>query len=216
MFRRLFSYFWPMTETRAEGYHGELTVRWEAGTKVLNSLQGNQSFGALHRVWQEVFAHLDLQQKPPSDLLLLGLGGGSVPAILREELGIKAPIVAIELDPNMLELARTHFALDRHADLKVVLGDATIQVHALRQRFDLVLVDLFDDLDLAYGVDARSFIHGLRDRCADGGVVCFNTVAYDEESDRRCQAVYDHAIRVFNTVHELRLEEVNRVFILHG
>jgi len=216
MLRRLFSYLWPIAETRAEGHHGELTVRWEAGTKVLNSLQGNQSFGALHRVWQAVFAHLDLQQKPPSEVLLLGLGGGSVPAILREELHINAPITAIELDAKMVELARTHFGLARHRAMKVILGDATIQVHALRERYPLILVDLFDDLDLAHGVDARSFVHGLRDRCADGGVVCFNTVAYDEESDRRCQAVYDHALRVFNTVHELRLEEVNRVFILHG
>ena len=214
MLRRIISYFWPIAETRAEGRHGELTVRWEAGTKVLNSVQGNQSFGALHRVWQAVFAEVLVQGSPPREVLLLGLGGGSVPAILRDELGIAARITAIELDPTMVQMARDHFALERHQDLQVILGDATIQVHAIRQRFDLVLVDLFDDLDLARGVDSRAFLHGLRDRCAEGGLVCFNTVAYDEASDRRCQAVHDHGLTVFRRVHELRLEEVNRVFIL--
>ncbi|MGV3636701.1 MAG: fused MFS/spermidine synthase [Flavobacteriales bacterium] len=214
MLRRLISYLWPIAETRAEGRHGELTVRWEAGTKVLNSVQGNQSFGALHRVWQAVFAHVLLEDAPPKEVLLLGLGGGSVPAILRDERGITARITAIELDPMMVQVARDHFALERHQDLHVILGDATIQVHAIRQRFDLVLVDLFDDLDLARGVDSRAFLHGLRDRCVEGGVVCFNTVAYDAASDRRCQAVHDHALAVFSRVHELRLEDVNRVFIL--
>ncbi|MBL7952922.1 MAG: fused MFS/spermidine synthase [Flavobacteriales bacterium] len=216
MLRRYFSFLWPTLEERVAGRHGELTVRWEAGSKVLNSEQGNQSFGALHRVWQDVFAHLDLASTPPRDVLLLGLGGGSVPTILREELGIGAPITAVELDPAMVELARRHFGLTRHRDMQVVIGDATIQVHAMRARFHLVLVDLFDDLDLARGVDARTFIHGLRDRCAEGGIVCFNTVAYDEASDKRCQAVYDHASRIFNRVNELRSEGMNRVFICNG
>lgn len=202
-----------MTEVTVDGLSGKLTVRWENGRKVLNSAFGNQSFGALHRVWQQTFEHVLLPEAPPRSVLLLGLGGGSVPAILRNELGVTAPITAVELDPAMVELARRHFALDGIPEMKVISGDATIQIHALKERFDLVLVDLFDDLDLARGVDSRGFLHGLRDRCADGGVLCFNTVAYDEASDVRCQAVHDHAQRVFHAVEELRLEGLNRMFI---
>lgn len=202
-----------MTEVTVDGLSGKLTVRWENGRKVLNSAFGNQSFGALHRVWQQTFEHVLLPEAPPQSVLLLGLGGGSVPAILRNELGVTAPITAMELDPVMVELARRHFALDGIPDMKVISGDATIQIHALKERFDLVLVDLFDDLDLARGVDSRGFLHGLRDRCADGGVLCFNTVAYDEASDGRCKAVHDHAQRVFHAVEELRLEGLNRMFI---
>lgn len=213
MWRRYLSYLWPVHQTHAEGRHGPLTVRWEAGRKVLNSEQGNQSFGALHRVWQEVFAHLAVKTAPPASVLLLGLGGGSVPTILRDELRLSVPITAVELDPAMVDLARREFGLDRHTHLDVITGDALIQVHAIRERYDLVLVDLFDDLDLARGVDSRTFIHGLRDRCAEGGRVCVNTVAYDEESNARCQSVHDHALRIFNAVHELRLEGLNRVFI---
>lgn len=213
MIRRALSWLWPMTEATAKGRSGPLTVRWENGRKVLNTAHGNQSFGALHRVWQQTMDHVLLPEAPPLNVLLLGLGGGSVPAILRGERGIRAPITAIELDPAMVQLARDHFGLDKVAALEVIIGDATIQVHALRDRFDLVLVDLFDDLDLARGVDARGFLHGLRDRCDDGGVVCFNTVAYDAASDRRCQAVHDHAQRIFHSVEELRLEELNRMFI---
>ena len=213
MLRRALSWLWPMPEAIAEGRSGKLEVRWENGRKVLNSPNGNQSFGALHRVWQRTLAHLDLASKPPRSVLMLGLGAGSAPTVLRDELGVKCPITAVELDPVVVRLARSHFQLDRFDDLDVIVGDATIQVHALRDRYDLVLVDLFDDLDLARGVDSRSFIHGLRDRCSETGTVCLNTVAYDTASDRRCQAVHDHAGRVFHGLEELRLEEVNRMFI---
>ena len=211
MWRRLLSYLWPTIQLREPSLHGVLTVRWEAGAKVLNSANGNQSFGALHRVWQLIFDELDLRRDPPRDVLLLGLGGGSVPTILREELGVAAPITAVELDPVMVELGRRHFGLGSHAGLHVVAGDATMQVHNMRERFDLVVVDLFDDLDLARGVDTMGFAHALRERCS--GILCFNTVGYDGISDQRCQRVKENLSRVFGKVDELRVEGVNRVFV---
>jgi spermidine synthase len=212
-FHRLLSWLWPLRVAVLPGRSGDLELRWENGRLVVNSAQGNQSYGSLHRVWQRVLERVLVPGKPPTNMLLLGLGGGSAPTILRKELGLRMPITAVEWDPAMVTLARKHFGLDMLGDITVVEGDATIQVHALPGRFDLVLVDLFDDLDLARGVETMGFLHGLRDRCAEGGVVCFNTVAYDEASDARCQRVHDGLRRVFHTVEEMRLEEVNRVFL---
>jgi spermidine synthase len=209
----LLSWLWPLRVAVLPGRSGDLELRWENGRLVVNSAQGNQSFGSLHRVWQRVLERVLVPGQPPANVLLLGLGGGSAPTILRKERGLRMPITAVEWDPAMVALARQHFGLDALGDITVVEGDATIQVHALTGRFDLVLVDLFDDLDLARGVETMGFLHGLRDRCADGGVVCFNTVAYDEASDARCQRVHDGMQRVFHTVEEVRLEEMNRVFV---
>lgn len=211
--RRYLSYLWPQPIRRVEGRHGPLTVRWEGGRKVVNSLHGNQSFGALHRVWRLTFDQLGLRQRPPRSILLLGLGAGSAPTILRDELACTAPITAVEWDPVMAQIARTEFTLDRHAHLDLVLGDATVQVHAMRGRYDLVLVDLFADLELARGVDSRAFVQGLRERCEASGTVCFNTVSHDQASDARCRAVQQHLGRYFGNVRELRLEVINRMFI---
>ncbi|MBK9176885.1 MAG: hypothetical protein IPM46_11240 [Flavobacteriales bacterium] len=205
------SWAWPMRIARHQGRSGPLEVRYEAGRLVLNSAQGNQSFGSLHRVWQQVLHRLELQAAPPRSVLLLGLGGGSVPRILRDELHIGAPITAVELDPVMIEIGRRYFGLGCYADLRIIEGDATVQAHALRERFDLVLVDLFDDLDLARGTDTLGFAHALRDRCA--GTLCFNTVAYDSGSSGRCDRVKENLSRVFGSVDEWRFEDVNRVFI---
>ncbi len=211
--RRVLSWIRPVPVEEVLGQHGVLTVRWEQGRKVLNSAYANQSFGSLHRMWRVVLQGLDLGTVRSGNILLLGLGGGSVIHIIRNELGMTSPITAVEVDPIMVELANRHFGLVDQHNVVVLLGDATIQVHALVARFDLIVVDLFDDLDLARGVDGRTFVHGLRDRCAEGGVVYFNTVAYDRSSDVRCQRVHDHLVNVFNAVEELRVEEINRVFI---
>jgi spermidine synthase len=210
---RALSWFWPIPVARAEGKHGPMELRWEAGRKVLNSANANQSFGSLHRVWQKALRQAGLAGHPPVSVLLLGLGGGSVLHILRHELGILAPVTAVELDPAVIGLAEQHFGLKEITGLTVIEGDAMVQVHALGQRFDLVVVDLFDDLDLARGVDSRAFAHGLRDRCADGGQVLVNTVAYDEASKARRDRVRHHLDTVFQRVEEWRMEEVNHVLV---
>jgi len=205
------SWAWPIPVAERMGKHGPLEVRYEAGQLVLNSPSGNQSFGSLHRVWQSVFNRLNLKDSPPQNVLLLGLGGGSVARILRQELRVAAPITAVEIDPAMVELAQRYFQLDAITGLRIIQGDAIIQAHGLTGRFDLVVVDLFADLDLANGVDTMGFAHALRNRCE--GVLCFNTVAYNGPSRRRCDKVKANLERVFTSVDEWRLEGVNRVFI---
>lgn len=207
------SWVWPIRLTAEQGRHGPLEVRWEQGRKVLNSAHANQSFGSLHRVWQRVFKHLGLRGDPPTSVLILGLGAGSAVRILRHELGIPAKITAIEIDPIMVELAHRHFGLGAQSDITIIPGDAIIQLQVYPERSDLLIVDLFNDLDLARGVDTLGFAHALREHCAEGGTVCFNTVSYDAVSESCCSRIHDHLSRVFNSVEEFRTEDLNRVFI---
>jgi spermidine synthase len=209
---RLLSWIWPITVERTEGAFGPLQLRWEYGRLALNTPNANQSFGSLHRVWQHVLRE-ELGSPPPRNVLALGLGGGSVVHILRKELRLGMPITIVELDPVMVNLARTRFELDTMKDVRVITGDATIQVHALQERFDLVLVDLFEDLDMARGIDSRAFVQGLRERCAEGGKVCFNTVGHDARSKRRCDKIKDLLCDAFDNVREWRTEDLNRVFV---
>lgn len=209
---RFLSYFIPVKIHTVDGKFGPLEIRWENGRKVLNSVNGNQSFGSLHRVWQNALNEVFKELKPKT-VLMLGYGGGSGAHILRKELNTSAAITAIELDPAMIELAISHFGAEKIDRITMIQGDAVVRIHALKERFDLILVDLFEDLDLARGVDTSGFIHGLRDRCELGGMVCFNTVAYDDVSGNRSQKITDQLERTFNAVNEFRYEGVNRMFI---
>ncbi len=208
---RMLSWLWPIPKASAQGHFGALDVRYEQGRAVLNSANGNQSFGSLHRVWQRAFQRIGIDSAPPERVLLLGLGGGSVPHILLHELRLSPRITAVEIDPAMVELAKVHFGATTWAGTTIVEADALMHVHIDRERYDLVVVDLFEDLEMARGTDTSGFAHALRDRCA--GTLLFNTVGYDPESQRRCERIAQHLNKVFASVDELRLEGVNRVFI---
>ncbi len=212
-FYRWLSHLWPITIKTAESQMGPVSIRWENGHKVLNSKNGNQSFGSLHEVWVMTFEAIGLEKLKPGSVLLLGLGGGSVPHILRDQWQIGAPITIIELDPQMIRIARDHFGLGDLDNITIIQGDATIQLHSLKKRFDLIVIDLFSDLDMARGVETNGFAHALRDRCNEGGTVCFNTVAYDPKSNVRCDQVLSQLKKVFSQVNEFKFEGVNRVFV---
>jgi spermidine synthase len=191
---------------------GDLEVVWENGRKVLNSAHGNQSFGSLHHVWRATFEAIELSQRPLRSVLMLGLGGGSILEILRKELLDAVAVTVVEIDPMMIGLAGDEF-LSIDDRTRVIEGDALIQIHALKEQFDLITVDLFSDLDLATGVDTAGFAKALRDRCAPDGLVCFNTVGYDQLSASRCNKVLMHLKEHFGSVKEFHFEGVNRMFV---
>jgi spermidine synthase len=213
LIQRLRSFRHPVVIHRAQGVHGPLEVCWERGRKVLNSATANQSFGALHRVMQQVLPQAMKGIPALRSVLLLGMGGGSVIRILRRELKLDPMITVIEIDPVVIALAACHFGMAPDPHLHIINADATLHLHVLRERFDLVVVDLFDDSDPATGTTTSGFIHTLYDRVAEHGRVCFNTLAHDEHTNACSDRVERHLQRTFPRVMELRSEGLNRVFV---
>jgi len=74
-------------------------------------------------------------------VLVLGLAAGSVVRAVRA-LDPAAEIVGVEINPEVVRLAREHFELDR-LRVEVVLTDARAHLRRERRRFDLVVEDLF-------------------------------------------------------------------------
>lgn len=207
----LLSYAWPVPVWEGQGKYGPLKLAWEYGHLVVNSGNANQSYGSLHEVWQECFEEMRVAGRKPRNSLILGFGAGSVASILRKELALKAPMLGVEGDPEMLRLAKKWFKVDQLADLELVNADALEFVQACSQQHDLVLVDLCHELDLAPGVDQAPFIAGLRKCTAPGGLLCFNTIVHDSESRARSQRV-DGLLRLhFNRVEVHLYQEINRV-----
>lgn len=127
-----------------------MRVEDRAGTR---TLVVDETFASFYRpgtvatgcVWDAIAA--PLLALPPGRrrrILILGLGAGSV-ARLARALAPSARIVGVELDPEVVRLARSHFALDQ-LDLQVDEADArTWLAQAVKQgeRFDAILEDVF-------------------------------------------------------------------------
>lgn len=212
LLKSLLSYAWPVTEWRGNGQYGPLTVVWEQGHLVVNSAKANQSYGNLHAVWQQCLHDQGVRQRPVQRILLLGFGAGNAARILREELGLQAPITGVDGDAENLRIARENFHINQLQDVQLVLSDALLFARTHPLAYDLVLVDLFHELDLAPQVDEAPFITDLYRCTAPGGLLCFNTIKHDAESARRSQRTGLLLRQHFGVVHEQIYQGINRVY----
>jgi spermidine synthase len=92
-------------------------------------------------VWWGLAAPVTLLRNPRPRVLMLGLGAGSVAGVLRV-LAPDAALVGVELDRQVLRLARRHFGLGR-LGVEVVVDDVFHYLRRERRLFDLVVEDVF-------------------------------------------------------------------------
>jgi len=113
-----------------------------------------------------------LPLREPRTALILGLGGGTLAHLLRRRYrGIQ--ITGVENDGEVLHVARQHFGLEA-ADLTVVEADAFAYLRACRERYDLVLVDLFCGEAPPQFVTSHAFLRRLRGILEPGGALVWN------------------------------------------
>lgn len=145
-----------------------------------------------------------LPEERPASALVLGAGGGTLLHLLAQRF-VSMPIIAVDDDAAMLDLARTAFGpLPRTVTLHQ--GDALAFVHADATRYDYIAVDLYRAGRLARGVLALPFLRALVARLEPGGGVAFN-LFHDELLAQRLAKLE----RVFDRVR-LREAGANAVF----
>jgi len=92
--------------------------------------------------WDSLAAGALLRREgPPQSLLMLGLAGGTALRILRHLLPDCA-FTAVEIDPEIIDLARDHMRLD-DIGVQVVVADAYEWAEKSRQQFDVVIDDCY-------------------------------------------------------------------------
>jgi spermidine synthase len=124
----------------------------------------------------------------PRRALILGLGGGTLVQLLRRRWP-EIEIVGVDDDSDVLRLARSDFGLDG-TSVRIEETDGAEFVATCRERFDLVVVDLYRGEVAAAFVQSRRFIRRIRSLTMPGGTVVWN-LHRDRRSDllrRRCGA----------------------------
>jgi spermidine synthase len=105
--------------------------------------------------------------------LVLGLGGGNFPMLLRRVLP-RAFIRAVEIDPVVVKVARRFFGLAQDRRLRVEVADAVSWVERDRENYDLVFHDAYPADGTLGPLWRESFLRSLRAHLAPGGVLVAN------------------------------------------
>lgn len=145
----------------------------------------------------------------PKSVLIVGLGGGTIPRALQEVVP-GARIDVVEIDPAVVKVARRYFDLGDSSTLNVIEADGRVEVkRALRQqqRYDIIMLDAFDHEYIPEHLLTREFLQEVKALLAPGGVLAANTFS----SSR----LYDHESTTYASVFPefFNLKRENRVII---
>jgi spermidine synthase len=120
-----------------------------------------------------------LFRRRPREILMIGLGGGSLAKFCHRHLP-SARMSVIEIDPGVIAL-RSHFQIPPDdSRLRVINGDGSAYVGAMaqsNQRTDVLLVDAFDRQGIATVVTERTFLQNARRVLSRRGIFVMNLVA---------------------------------------
>lgn len=108
----------------------------------------------------------------PRDVLMVGLGGGSLAKFCHRHLP-GARLTVVELNPDVIAL-RGEFAVPDDPRLAIVEADAAEYLRAMEGDTDVLLLDGFDANGIAPAFLDRGFYRAARRRLRTGGLVVAN------------------------------------------
>ena len=166
--------------------NGRLELNWLDGRLLLDSANANYSYGALQRALGEGLLHIGRAEAANfENILVLGMGAGSVIETLRREFKNEGKITAVEIDPVVVDIAKKYFKVNDFANLEIVVEDALFFVLRNKIKFDFILVDLFIDSETPKVFSSPQFLNGLLKSLLVEGTILFNTVNVAEKFSAR-------------------------------
>ena len=112
----------------------------------------------------------------PRDVLIVGLGAASQLRFLWRHRPA-ARFTVVEIDEQVVAVARQSFKLPDDERIRLVVGDAVDEVPSLAGSFDLVLIDGFDARGSAGRLDSVPFYAACRERLVPGGFLSVNLLS---------------------------------------
>jgi spermidine synthase len=187
MLRRLFSYFVPINiYTKNSPVSKTLEVTWNNGQLVLDSKNTNYSFGSLQRILRKGLKYIGFERiKKFDSILVLGVAGGSVIRTLTDEIKFKGKITGVEIDSNIVEIANKFFKLNEIPNLEIVIDDAFEFVLKTKEKYDLIIIDIFQDTTMPNFLFEDFFINRINFLLNTNGFILFNTMVINKLDEER-------------------------------
>ena len=190
--RKLYSYFRPVhLEQTSSLINTELDVVLSNGQYQLLTETAIYSYGILYDNFTKVFEHLPLDTMPIEEVLVLGLGLGSIPQMLEQKFRKRYYYTCIELDEEVIRLADKYVLSDLVSPMDVVGTDAMDFVFVTEQIFDMICVDVFVDSKTPSDFRHPAFISRITELLAPHGVVIYNCLGESQVDKNAAQDFYD-------------------------
>ncbi|WP_324069184.1 MAG: fused MFS/spermidine synthase [Flavobacterium sp.] len=216
MIKRLLSFLLPVKiHQKKSVYSKNLEVTWNNGYLVLDSENTNYSYGSLQRVLKKGLKYIGYDRiRNFQSILVLGVAGGSVIETLKKEIKFEGQITGVEIDPVVVELATKYFGLGKYNNVSIVIDDAFEFVLKSKEKYDLIIIDIFQDTTMPNFLFEDFFINRINFLLKVNGFILFNTMVLNKNDSERN---FDYRNK-FDSNYSVRLypkiEEHNELFTI--
>lgn len=131
----------------------------------------------LHSLYARAMMALLLFNDDPKNILMVGLGGGTVAKYLLKQFPA-CRIRVVEFRRGVLKIARSFFGLPLDARLKIKIGCGAQYVDQQSRlaggQYDLIIIDAFDDEKMDPEVGRERFFDGCKTLLTSDGILLIN------------------------------------------
>lgn len=124
-------------------------------------------------------ASLIKQTPERQDILMLGGGTFTLP----QQVALAYPdsqIDVVEIDPELVKVAREHFAYSDPANVEILSEDARTYSNRATKRYDIVVIDVYGNTDIPFTFMTKEYGEAIKKIVKPGGVVMVNMIAGEQ------------------------------------
>src|SRR5688572_7459029 len=109
-------------------------------------------------------------------MLIIGLGGGSIPKKLQKEFP-KMEIDAVEIDPEVIQLAKNHFNVRDGKNLRLHAQDGRLFLNRAQTQYDIIMIDAYYSDAMPFHLATREFFELAQRKLTPNGIVVANLIS---------------------------------------
>jgi spermidine synthase len=114
----------------------------------------------------------------PDDIdRVLFVGGGGFSGPKRFATEYDATIDVVEIDPEVISVAREYFRLDEYDDINVYAGDGRQYLRDTNHTYDLIVLDAYKKDKVPFQLTTLEFMRLANDRLSPDGILLANLIA---------------------------------------
>lgn len=148
-------------------------------------------------------AMADVDEKNNPEMLVLGMGTGTY-ALQCSKYFPDMKTTGVEIDGKITKLARKYFSMPD--DMDVIEYDGRAYLNATDKKYDVIMVDAYQDITIPFQMSSREFFSMVRDHLKPGGVMVVNMNMYTTEKGSINEYLQDTISSVFRNVYTVDVE----------
>ena len=190
--RKWLSYLFERTlETVTDADGNDLSVILKNGRLMLVSNNAIYSYDDLYLNFKEAFLRMNKNLTENDNVLVLGLGLGSIPYIIEKILNQKPHYTLVEIDEEVIYLASKYGLSRLTANFEIQAADASAFIYQNSETYDLVCMDVFNDDLVPAHMTTSEFLILLKATLNEDGLLLYNRL-YQYEKDKRETDTFEH------------------------